>query len=196
VWSTARAGSIDLNRYHLALGPEASTESECSGSEAPVFEYTLADLIRDDGQICAVAEIHSLNLAQDRRLYKRAAAGLGSQFVRRVCSDALDARGRPRRSLATAFPHAIAGMLILDGIYALDADAHAPFLCNHFARVLVSAVMRPMDVLFIRAELDEVSFWTEAVGARVVGGFVAVSGSSPLPAYPQASVRSTIRAHQ
>lgn len=117
--------------------------------------------------------------------YVRAAAALGSEFLVRVCLDALDDDGDVQDYIEQAFEDAMTDVYIFDELHILDPDAERPVLRGMFVQELSSVLSHGLDVFFINAPDDELDFWRDTLGARKVGDFIAASGARPLPIYPK-----------
>lgn len=175
---------LDFDRYDLRLALRSPLLLVREGEPLVAFDRYLAEMVRDGERVCALADIYFLryDAAAD---YVEAAAALGSEFLVRVCRDALDRRGNVREFVERALPDAMTDVFVLDGIRSLDPDADKPVLRGIFVQAIFSTLSHGMDIAFINAEPEELPFWRDTLGARKVGDFIAASGSHRLPSYPK-----------
>lgn len=150
------------------------------------FDHYLAELVRDeDDRVCAVIDVYFLRTDAVGVSYMRAAAALGSEYLIRVCHDALDDDGHVQDYIEHALEDAMTDIYVFDEMHVLDPDADRPVLRGIFAQELSSALSRGFDVFFINAPDADLAFWRDTLGARRVGGFIVASGARPLPIYPR-----------
>ena len=117
--------------------------------------------------------------------HARAAAAIGSEFLVKVCSEALDWRGAVLEDIEAEFMDAMTDVFVLERIEILEADADKPVLRGKFVQALFNTLSRGMEIVFIHADPAELPFWRDTVGARQVGDFIAASGARSLPVYPK-----------
>jgi hypothetical protein len=110
---------------------------------------------------------------------------IGSEFLVKVCLEALDWRGAVREHIEELFMDAMTDVFVLERINLLDPDADKPVLRGMFVQAIFSTLSRGMDILFVHADPDELPFWRDTIGARQVGDFIAASGARCLPVYPK-----------
>lgn len=175
---------LDFDRYDLRLSLRSPMLRVHEGELLVAFDRYVAEMVRDGERVCAVADIHFLRFDAEVD-YVAAAAATGSEFLVRVCREALDRGGNVREYVQRALPDALTDVFVLDGIRSLDPDADKPVLRGVFAQAIFSALSHGMDIVFIRADLEELPFWRDTLGARQVGEFIAASGAHRLPSFPK-----------
>jgi hypothetical protein len=174
---------VDFDRYRLRL----SLECPLVGAEARTrraFDVYSAELVRDDETICATAEVYFVRVDDPAVDHALAAMALGSEFLVKVCREALDRRGFLREHVEQVFADALTEVFVLDRIQVLNPDAERPVLRGMFAQAIFSTLSRGMDILFVSTTPGELPFWRDTIGARPVGDFVVASGARRLPTYP------------
>jgi len=174
---------VDFDRYRLRL----SLECPLVGTEERTrraFDVYSAELVRDDETICATAEVCFVRIDDPGVDHAHAAVAIGSEFLVKVCREALDRRGFLREYIEQVFADALTEVFVLDRIQVLNPDADKPVLRGMFAQAIFSTLSRGMDILFIRATQGDLPFWHDTIGARPVGDFVVASGARRLPTYP------------
>jgi len=178
---------VNFDRYRLRL----HLHLECPLLGVPeqrrhrAFDQYTAELVRDDDTVCAAAEVYFVRIDDARADHARAAAAIGSEFLVKVCSEALDWRGAVLDDIEAEFMDAMTDVFVLERIDILDPDADKPVLRGMFVQALFSTLSRGMDIVFIHADPAELPFWRDTVGARQVGDFTAASGARSLPVYPK-----------
>ena len=177
---------FSADRYRLRLTLEGPLPMLGESRSPRPFDHYLAELVRDeDARVVAVLDVYFLRNDAVGVSYVRAAAALGSEYLVRVCLDALDVDGHVQGYIEHAFADAMTDVFVLDAMQILDPDADRPVLRGMFVRELSSALSRGFDVFFINAADVELSFWRDTLGARRVGDFIVASGARPLPVYPR-----------
>lgn len=177
------------DRHRLRLTLDNPLPQPGEGRSARAFDRYLAELVRDDDRVCAFLDVYLRRFEAERISYVRAAAALGSEFLVRVCLEALNADGDVQGFIEQAFEDAMTDVYVLDELHVLDPDADRPVLRGMFVQELITVLSHGLDVFFINAPDDELQFWRDTLGARKVGRFIAASGARPLPTYPRPSVR-------
>lgn len=176
---------VDFARYRLRLLLECPLLGVQERRQHRAFDQYTAELVRDDDIVCAVAEVYFVRIDDPRADHARAATSIGSEFLVKVCLEALDWRGMVQEHIEQEFMDAMTDVFVLERIDILDSDADKPVLRGMFVQALFSTLSRGMDIVFIRAEGDELPFWRDTVGARQIGDFIAASGARRLPVYPK-----------
>lgn len=172
------------DRYRLRLTLDNPLPLPGEGRSPRPFDHYLAELVRDDERVCAFLDVYLRRLDAAGLRYIRTAAALGSEYLVRVCLEALDADGHVQEYIERAFEDAMTDVYVFDELHILDPDAERPVLRGMFVQELSSALSRGFDIFFINAPDDELPFWRDTLGARKVGDFIAASGARPLPIYP------------
>ena len=175
---------VDFDRYRLRLNLECPLVG-VQGRQHRAFDQYTAELVRDDGTVCAVIEVYFVRVDDPRAQHAHAAAETGSEFLAKVCREALDLRGGVREHIEAEFMDAMTDVFVLERIVVLEPDADRPVLQGMFVQALFSTLSRGMDIVFIHAEPGELAFWKDTVGARLVGDLIAASGARRLPVYPK-----------
>ena len=175
---------VDFDRYRLRLNLECPLVG-VQGRQHRAFDQYTAELVRDDGTVCAVIEVYFVRVDDPRAQHAHAAAEIGSEFLAKVCREALDLRGGVREYIEAEFMDAMTDVFVLERIAVLEPDGDRPVLQGMFVQALFSTLSRGMDIVFIDAGPSELSFWKDTVGARQVGDFIAASGARRLPVYPK-----------
>ena len=176
-------------RHRLRLTLDNPLPHSREGRSSRAFDHYLAELVRDDEKVCAFLDVYLRRFEAERLSYVRAAAALGSEFLVRVCLEALDADGDVREYIAQAFEDAMTDVYVFDELHIVDPDAERPVLRGMFMQELMSVLSHGLDVFFINAPDDELQFWRDTLGARQVGRFIAASGARPLPIFPRRAAR-------
>jgi len=174
---------VDFGRYRLRLGlecPLVGTEERTRRA----FDVYSAELVRDDEMICAATEVYFVRIDDPGVDHARAAMTIGSEFLLKVCREALDRRGLLREYVEEVFADALTEVFILERIQVLNSDADKPVLRGMFAQAIFSTLSRGMDILFVSTTQGELPFWHDTIGARPVGDFIVASGARRLPTYP------------
>jgi hypothetical protein len=174
---------VDFARYRLRL----SLECPLVGAEERTrraFDVYSAELVRDDAAICATAEVYFVRIDDPTVDHTLVAAAIGSEFLVKVCREALDRRGFLREHVEQVFADALTEVFVLDRIQILSPDADKPVLRGMFVQAIFSTLSRGMDILFVCATHGELQFWHDTIGARPVGDFIVASGARRLPTYP------------
>jgi len=174
---------VDFDRYRLRL----SLECPLVGIEERTrraFDVYFAELVRDDETICATAEVYFVRIDDPGVDHAHAAVAISSEFLVKVCREALDRRGFLRECVEQVFADALTEVFVLDRIQILNPDADKPVLRGMFAQAIFSTLSRGMDILFVNTTPGELTFWHDTIGARPVGDFVVASGARRLPTYP------------
>jgi hypothetical protein len=184
---------VNFDRYRLRLNLEAPLLGAQERRQHRAFDLYSAELVRDDEMICAATEVYFVRIDDPRADHARAAAAIGSEFLVKVCLEALDWRGTVREHIEEVFMDAMTDVFVLERINALDPDADKPVLRGMFVQAIFSTLSRGMDILFVHADPDELPFWRDTVGARQVGDFIAASGARCLPVYPKPPKRLLTR---
>lgn len=174
---------VDFDRYRLRLSLECllvgTEERTCRA-----FDVYSAELVRDDETICATTEVYFVRIDDPGVDHARAAVAIGSEFLVKVCREALDRRGLLCEYVEEVFADALTEVFVLERIQVLNPDADKPVLRGMFAQAIFSTLSRGMDILFVSATQGELPFWHDTIGARPVGDFVVASGARRLPTYP------------
>lgn len=173
------------DRYRLRLTLDNTLPPAGEGRAARPFDHYLAELVRDDERVCAFLDVYLRRIDARPLSYVRAATALGSEFLVRVCLDALDDDGNVQEYIERVFEDAMTDVYVFDELHVLDSDAERPVLRGMFVQELSSVLSHGLDVFFINAPDDELHFWRDTLGARKVGDFIAASGARPLPIYPR-----------
>ena len=176
---------VDFDRYRLRLNLEAPLLGAQERRQHRAFDVYQAELVRDDEAVCATTEVYFVRIDDPGANHARAATAIGSEFLVKVCLEALDWRGSVRGHIEEVSMDALTDVFVLERINVLDADADKPILRGMFVQAIFSALSRGMDILFVRAEPDELPFWHDTIGARQIGDFIAASGARCLPVYPK-----------
>jgi len=176
---------VDFDRYRLRLNLESPLVGAQERRQRRAFDVYEAELVRDDERVCATTEVYFVRIDDPAVNHARAAFATGSEFLVKVCLEALDWRGAVREHIEEVFMDAMTDVFVLERITVLDPDADKPILCGMFVQAIFSALSRGMDILFVRAAPDELPFWRDTIGARQVGDFIAASGARCLPVYPK-----------
>ncbi len=176
---------VDFDRYRLRLHLECPLLGVPEHRRHRAFDQYIAELVRDDDTVCAAAEVYFVRIDDARADHARAAAAIGSEFLVKVCSEALDWRGAVLEDIEAEFMDAMTDVFVLERIDILDPDADKPVLRGMFVQALFNTLSRGMDIVFIHADPAELPFWRDTVGARQVGDFIAASGARSLPVYPK-----------
>ena len=83
---------VNFDRYRLRL----SLECLLVGAEERTrraFDVYSAELVRDDEMVCATAEVYFVRVDDPAVDHAHAAMAIGSEFLVKVCREALDRRG-------------------------------------------------------------------------------------------------------
>ena len=177
---------FSADRFRLRLTLEGSLPMLGEGRSPRPFDHYLAELVRDeDARVVAFMDVYFPRTEAASVSYVRAAAAHGSEYLVRVCLEALDADGHVQAYIERAFDDAMTDVFVLDELHVLDPDADLPVLRGMFVQELSSALSRGFDVFFINAPDVEVPFWRDTLRARKVGDFIVASGARPLPVYPR-----------
>ena len=184
-WSASPVHVVNFDRYRLRLHLERPLLGVPEQRRHRAFDQYTAELVRDDGTVCAAAEVYFVRIDDARADHARAAAAIGSEFLVKVCSEALDWRGAVLEDIEAEFMDAMTDVFVLERIDILDPDADKPVLRGMFVQALFNTLSRGMDIVFIHADPAELPFWRDTVGARQVGDFIAASGARRLPVYPK-----------
>lgn len=174
---------VDFDRYRLRLSLECPLVGTAERTRRAFDVYT-AELVRDDGTICAVTYVYFVRIDDPTVDHALVSMAIGSEFLVKVCHEALDRRGFLREHVEQVFADALTDVFVLDRIQILNPDADKPVLRGMFAQAIFSTLSRGMDILFVSATQDELPFWHDTVGARLVGDFIVASGARRLPIYP------------
>lgn len=185
--------SFASDRYRLRLTLDNPLPQPGEGRSARAFDRYLAELVRDDDRVCAFLDVYLRRFEAERVSYIRAAAALGSEFLVRVCLEALTGDGDVQEYVEATFEDAMTDVYVFDELHVVDSDAERPVLRGIFMQELMSVLSHGLDVFFINARDDEFQFWRDTLGARRVGHFIAASGARPLPIYPRRSGRRPVR---
>jgi hypothetical protein len=177
---------VDFDRYRLRL----SLECPLVGTEERTrraFDVYSAELVRDDETICATAEVYFVRIDDPGVDHAHAAVAIGSEFLVKVCREALDRRGFLREYVEQVFADALTEVFVLDRIQILNPDADKPVLRGMFAQAIFSTLSRGMDILFVSATQGELPFWHDTIGARrsaTSSSLLARVVCRPTPALP------------
>ena len=139
----------DRHRLRLTLNNPLPHPGEGRSSRA--FDHYLAELVRDDDKVCAFLDVYLRRFEAERISYVRAAAALGSEFLVRVCREALNADGDVQGFIEQAFEDAMTDVYVLDELHVLDPDADRPVLRGMFMQELITVLSHGFDVFFINA---------------------------------------------
>ena len=176
---------VDFDRYRLRLNLESPLVGVKVRRQHRAFDIYQAELIRDDETVCAATEVYFVRIDDPGANHAQAAVAIGSEFLVKVCLEALDWRGAVREQIEEVFMDAMTDVFILERINVLDPDADKPVLRGMFVQAIFSTLSRGMDILFVRADPEELPFWRDTIGARQAGDFIAASGARCLPVYPK-----------
>ena len=174
------------DRFRLRLTLDNPLPMVGEGRSPRPFDHYLAELVRDDDErVVAFIDVYFLRLDAVGVSYMRAAVALGSEYLARVCLEAVDADGHVLEHIEDVFGDAMTDVYVFDGMNVVDPDADRPVLQGMFVQELSSALSRGLDVFFINAPDVEFAFWRDTLGARRIGDFIVASGARPLPVYPR-----------
>lgn len=185
--------SFASDRHRLRLALDHPLPQPGEGRSTRAFDRYLVELVRDDDRVCAFLDVYLRRFEAERVSYIRAAAALGSEFLVRVCLEALTADGDVQEYVEATFEDAMTDVYVFDELHVVDPDAERPVLRGMFMQELMSVLSHGLDVFFVNARDDEFQFWRDTLGARKVGHFIAASGARPLPIYPRRSGRRAVR---
>jgi hypothetical protein len=119
---------VNFDRYRLRLHLECPLLGVPEQRRHRAFDQYTAELVRDDGTVCAAAEVYFVRIDDARADHARAAAAIGSEFLVKVCSEALDWRGAVLEDIEAEFMDAMTDVFVLEHIDVLDPDADKPVL--------------------------------------------------------------------
>ena len=174
------------DRFRLRLTLDNPLPMVGEGRSPRPFDHYLAELVRDDDErVVAFIDVYFLRLDAVGVSYMRAAVALGSEYLARVCLEAVDADGHVLEHIEDVFGDAMTDVYVFDGMNVVDPDADRPVLQGMFVQELSSALSRGLDVFFINAPDVELAFWRDTLEARRIGDFIVASGARPLPVYPR-----------
>ncbi|MDC0723675.1 hypothetical protein [Nannocystis bainbridge] len=152
------------------------------------FDTFRGELVRDD-VVCAAADVYAVRLDSRDAAYARAAASLGSEYLTRVCGEALTGEGYVQDQIADCFWHPVTDVYVIDGITTSFAAAERPVLLGLFVQTIWAALARDGGLLFLDVPATELPFWRYLMGADLQSGFVVAaseyllrSDDSPRPA--------------
>jgi len=147
---------VDFGRYRLRLGlecPLVGTEERTRRA----FDVYSAELVRDDEMICAATEVYFVRIDDPGADHARAAVAIGSEFLLKVCCEALDRRGHLREHVEEIFADALTEVFVLERIQVRSSDADKPILRGMFVQAIFSTLSRGMDILFVSATQGELA---------------------------------------
>jgi hypothetical protein len=169
---------VDFERYRLRLSLECPLVGAQERRQHRAFDVYQAELVRDDAAVCAATEVYFVRIDDPGVNHARAAATMGSEFLVKVCLEALDWRGAVREHIEELFMDAMTDVFVLERINLLDPDADKPILRGLFVQAIFSTLSRGMDILFVRAAPDELPFWRDTRSAPA-----RLASSSPRPVH-------------
>jgi len=94
---------VDFDRYRLRLHLECPLLGVPGHRRHRAFDQYTAELVRDDDTVCAAARMFFVRIDDARVDHARAAAEIGSEFLAKVCSEALDWRGAVLEDIEAEF---------------------------------------------------------------------------------------------
>ncbi|MCY0991111.1 hypothetical protein OV203_28460 [Nannocystis sp. ILAH1] len=140
------------------------------------FDLFFGELVRDDDVTCAAANVYAVRLGAGDVHYPRAAAQIGSEYLVRVCDEALTRDGHVQEEIADCFWHPVTDVYVLDGLTGAFEAAERPVLLGLFVQTMWAALSRESGILFLDVPAAELPFWRHLMGAEQLSGFVVAGG--------------------
>ncbi|MFY0533587.1 hypothetical protein [Nannocystis pusilla] len=132
--------------------------------------------MRGDDVTCAAANVYAVRLGAEDVHYPRAAAQIGSEYLVRVCDEALTRDGHVQEEIADCFWHPVTDVYALDGLTGAFEAAERPVLLGLFVQTMWAALSRESGILFLDVPAAELPFWRHLMGAEQLSGFVVAGG--------------------
>lgn len=104
------------DRFRLRLTLDNPLPMVGEGRSPRPFDHYLAELVRDDDErVVAFIDVYFLRLDAVGVSYMRAAVALGSEYLARVCLEAVDADGHVLEHIEDVFGDAMTDVYVFDG---------------------------------------------------------------------------------
>lgn len=111
-----------------------------------------------------------------------AAAEVGFDYLKRVCSEALERNGCLKEKCRTVFSDWLASRAyILDEIHFSEPNERALLLRALFVRAVLDHMAHEDEVLFVNDDIKTLPFWKKVIGAEKFKRFIVALGSYKLP---------------
>lgn len=148
------------------------------------FEYYRVELLRctEDAETM-VAWAHLFRVLPYNSVDVRAAAAdVGFDYLKRVCTEAIDRNGCLNEKCRNTVSDWIASRAyILDEIHFPEPEEKAILLRALFVRAVLDHMSHEDDVLFVNDDPKCLPFWEKVIGAKKFKRFIVALGSFKLP---------------